>query len=333
MMRRLVATAAIGVAALQVLRNVSALRAVAADLRSPLLYVPLAPSSSGYLRVMRRLVELVPPPRHPDGVRSEDRTAAVAGRVSTRVVVYERPDRERPTAALLWMHGGGTVIGRAEAPAVARWADDLGILIVSVDYRLAPEHPYPAGLEDCYTALAWLHHCAQELGVDPERIAVGGESAGGLLAASLCLLARERGGPPVSFQLLEYPMLDDRTVLRPDPGRSRSFVWSPRSSRFAWTSYLGGPPTEDDERAAAPARVADLSGLPPAWIGVGDVDLLHEEAVSYAARLRQAGVACDLHVEPGMHHGAPSLKAKAPTSKRFRDRETDALASGLGLAR
>lgn len=298
-----------------------------------MLFAPLAPGGSRSLCVMRRLADLAPPQRPPAGVRSQDRTASVEGHVPSRVVVYERPDRDRPSAALLWMHGGGTVIGQAEAPAVARWAEELDILVVSVDYRLAPEHPHPAALEDCYTALRWLHDRAEELGVDPERVAVGGESAGGLLAASLCRLARDRGGPPIRFQLLEYPMLDDRTVLRADPGRSRSFVWSPRSSRFAWTSYLGGPPTQDGEHAAAPARAADLAGLPPAWIGVGDVDLLHEESVAYAARLRSAGVVCDLHVEPGMYHGAPSLKANAPTSKRFIDRMREALASGLALAR
>jgi acetyl esterase/lipase len=187
-------------------------------------------------------------------------------------------------------------------------------------------------LEDCYTALCWLHDAADDLGVDRQRIAVGGDSAGGLLAASLCQLARDRNGPPIRFQLLEYPMLDDRTVLRADLPRERCFIWSPAASRFGWTSYLGGPPrAEDDRLYAAPARTHDLARLPPAWIGVGDIDLLYEEAVEYAERLRAANVPCDLHVVPGMYHGADSIRGKAETSRRFTARMTEALATGVGV--
>jgi acetyl esterase/lipase len=216
----------------------------------------------------------------------------------------------------------------------SRWADELDLLVVSVDYRLAPEHPYPAAVDDCRTALLWLDDRAHELGVDPDRIAVGGNSAGGLLAAALCQVARDRDGPRVRFQLLEYPMLDDRTVLGPKVDRSHSFVWSPAANRFGWTSYLGAPPGRGEVGAyAAPARTSDLTGLPPTWIGVGDLDLLHGEAVEYADRLRQAGVPCDLDVVAGMYHGADSITPTAPTAVAFRDRMTEALANGIDAHR
>ena len=255
-------------------------------------------------------------------------------REAVRVLTYAHPSRASSSPALLWIHGGGTVIGKPEQgnTICSRWASELGLLVVSVDYRLAPEHPFPAGLEDCYTALCWLHENGSELGIDPERIAIGGDSAGGLLSASLAQLARDRGGPPIAFQLLEYPMLDDRTVLLPDPGPERSFVWSPGASRLGWSAYLGGAPRHEDDRLyAAPARTQDLSGLPPAWIGVGSIDLLHDEAVEYAERLQKAGVSCELYVEPGMFHGADSILRKAPTAVRFADAMTGALARGLGV--
>jgi len=239
------------------------------------LFLPLAPSNHRLLKMNRRMMARPLPIPVAEGVEVESRTVTVEGREPVRVVSYEHGSRQRPSAALLWIHGGGTVIGKPEQgnQICSRWAAELGILVISVDYRLAPEHPFPAGLEDCYTALAWLHSQAAQLGVDPSRIAIGGDSAGGLLSASLAQLARDRGGPSIALQLLEYPMLDDRTVLLPDPGREKSFIWSPGASRFGWTAYLGGPPRPDDDRLyAAPARTRDLTGLPPAWIGVGSID-------------------------------------------------------------
>lgn len=310
--------------------RIRALRAVAPDLRTPLILLPVAPGSERHLRLVRDRIPGDTPV--PTGVEVRWWSTEVPDRESVRVLTYERADRRRSSAALLWIHGGGTVLGRPEqgSPLCGRWADELDLFVASVDYRLAPEHPFPTPLEDCYTALLWLHAHADELGVDPDRIAVGGDSAGGLLAASLAQLARDRGGPAICFQLLEYPMLDDRTVLAPDPGPERSFVWSPKASRFGWTAYLGGTPTAgEDDRGAAPARAADLTGLPPAWIGVGDIDLLHPEAVEYADRLRAAGVPVDVAVEPGMYHGADALRPKAPTARRFMDRMTDALRKGI----
>ncbi len=249
------------------------------------------------------------------------------------VVTYERPGRRRPGGALVWIHGGGMVMGH---PGVSHdWcsavADTLGALVVSVDYRLAPEHPAPAGLHDCYDALRWVHDHAGELGVDPGRVAVGGPSAGGGLAAALCQLARDRGGPPVCFQLLNYPMLDDRSVLRDDHLGRGDFVWTPKSNRFAWTAYLGHHPRPEDAPAyAAPARTLDVSGLPPAWIGVGDLDLFYEEDVDYAGRLRAAGVPCELHLEEGMYHGADAMVPSAPRMTAYFKHMLDSLAEAIG---
>jgi acetyl esterase/lipase len=308
------------------------LQPVAQDLRTPLLFLPIAPGSPRHLRFVRRLMQREVSMPVPDTVTVGEATASYDTRPSVRVVTYRREGTERPAGGLIWIHGGGTVIGSPQQghPICGRWVDELGLFIASVDYRLAPEHPYPAGLEDCYTALCWMHDQADLLGIDRNKLMVGGDSAGGLLAASLCQLALDRGGPPIRFQLLEYPMLDDRTVDRPDPGRSRSFVWSPKASRFGWSSYLAGGTAEDqDSPYAAPSRRTDLSGLPPAWIGVGGIDLLHDEAVAYAGRLRTAGVPCQLHVEPGMYHGADAIRPNAETSKRFTDIMTLALARGL----
>ncbi|MGZ7014624.1 MAG: alpha/beta hydrolase [Acidimicrobiales bacterium] len=307
---------------------------VADDLRTPVLYLPLSLRGPVGLRLMRAL----PAPERGivPSVDVVSRTIPTSDGHPLRAVLYERSGRNRPRGALLWIHGGGMVLGAPEQghDLCSRWADELGLLVASVDYRLAPEHPCPAGLEDCYRALCWLHDQADVLGVDAERIAVGGDSAGGGLAAALSQMARDRGGPAIRFQLLEYPMLDDRTVLRTDHRGTGAFVWTPRSNRFAWTAYLGHAPTVGGAPPyAAPARTDDLTGLPPAWVGVGDLDLFHDEDVDYARRLTEAGVACELHVEPGMYHGADSVLAAAPTSRSVRDRMTAALAAGLGADR
>ncbi|MEL7208924.1 MAG: alpha/beta hydrolase, partial [Actinomycetota bacterium] len=203
-------------------------------------------------------------------------------------------------------------------------------LVVSVDYRLAPEHPFPAALDDCMAALRWLQGRAAELGVDATRIAVGGASAGGGLAASVCQRARDEGGPDICFQLLNYPMLDDRTVLVDDHEGRGVFVWTPTSNRFGWSAYLGGHPREVDDRPyAVPARTEDLAGLPPAWVGVGELDLFHAENVDYASRLGAAGVDCALHTVPGMYHAADGIAAGAESMREYRAAMVSALDDAL----
>jgi acetyl esterase/lipase len=245
------------------------------------------------------------------------------------VYVYTPPARDAPSGAFLHIHGGGFVAGRPELDhdVASRFALEAGIVVVNVDYRLAPENPFPAPLEDCYAALAWLHAHARELGVDQSRIAVGGFSAGGGLAAALAQLAHDRGEVPVCFQLLVYPMLDDRTVLRSDHGGTGAFGWTPSANRFGWTSYLGQEPgLQEPARYAAAGRRPDLSCLPPAWIGVGALDLFHAEDLDYAERLTAAGVPCELVVVPGMYHGADGLlDGKAASMAAFRARMIEAL--------
>ena len=201
-----------------------------------------------------------------------------------------------PLPALLWVHGGGYVLGTAaqDDSVCGHFAQSLGIVVAAVEYRLAPEHPFPVPLHDCYDALTWL---ARQPQVDPSRIAVGGASAGGGLAAALALLAHERGEVQLAFQLLAYPMLDDRTAARTDIAESNFRLWNNTSNRFGWQSYTGYPPgSVEVSGLAAPSRYDDLSGLPPAWIGVGTLDLFHDEDLAYESRLREAGVECELEI-------------------------------------
>jgi len=306
-------------------RHAPLLEQVAADLRGPSLAAPLSVKGPATLRLMRRLLSgesaLV------EGVEvTEERAGDV------RVLVYRPQDVPAGAAALLWLHGGGFVMGRPEVDHQhSSWlAAELGIVVVSVDYRLAPEHPFPAGLDDASTALTWTHENAESLGIDPGRIAVGGASAGAGMAAGLAQRAHDEGRVPVAFQLLIYPMLDDRTPVGP-LGRRPWLVWTAASNRFGWTSYLGRPAGGADAPAyAAAARRPDLAGLPTAWVGVGDVDQFHDEAVHYAERLESAGVSCGLHVVPGMFHGADSSFADtAETTRQFRSSLLAAARAGL----
>jgi acetyl esterase/lipase len=220
----------------------------------------------------------------------------------------------------LWIHGGGYVIGSAaqDDRRCRRFADRLGVPVAAVDYRLAPKHPYPAALEDCYEALAWLTRLP---GIDPTRVAIGGASAGGGLTAALALLARDRGELAPLLQLMVYPMVDDRSCDRPGVRNRNYRMWNPNTNRLGWTAYLNGA----DPQVAVPSRHDDLSGLPPAWIGVGTLDPLHEENVEYARRLKDAGVACDLDIVTGAFHGFDIVAPAAGVSRAFFDRQCEAL--------
>lgn len=217
-----------------------------------------------------------------------------------------------PSPALLWIHGGGYVLGTARQDDFfcRTVMHETGIPVVSVDYRLAPEHPYPTPLEDCYAALRWL---SVQGWVDPTRIAIGGASAGGGLAAALAILARDRAEVAPASQLLIYPMLDDRTSDRTDIDETNLRVWSGASNRFGWDSYLG----DADRDIAVPGRRLDLAGLAPAWLGIGTADLFHDEDLDYAERLSAAGVPCELEVVPGAFHGFDKLAPWAGVSKDF----------------
>ena len=222
-----------------------------------------------------------------------------------------RPRSRELLPAVCCLHGGGLVAGTAQAMAAQRrgTAIDLNAVLVFVDYRLAPEHPFPAPLEDCYAALRWMFTQGAAHGIDVNRIAVSGISAGGGLAAALSILTRDRGEFAIVYQHLLCPMLDDRTCVEPDPHPfAGQFVWTRQSNRFGWRSYLGREPGDSGvSYYAAPARAADLTGLPPTYLAVGALDLFLEENLDYGRRLTRAGVACELHVYPGVFHGAAAI--------------------------
>ncbi|HWF16356.1 MAG TPA: alpha/beta hydrolase [Acidimicrobiales bacterium] len=269
------------------------------------------------------------PPIDADGIAAIRSAAFPAPEVSDAVVRTEhiapgdppvpvrvhRPagiDGARP--AIFTIHGGGYVIGSYVMDDFLHdaWGPQLGTAGVSVEYRLAPETPYPGPLEDCYTALRWTHEHADELGIDPTRIGVNGISAGGGLAAALALLARDRGEFPFAFQLLDCPMLDDRQAT-PSLAAEGLYVWDAASNEFGWRSYLGDLYGADDVPPyAAAARATDLTGLPPTCVVVGSIDGFRDEDVDYARRLNQAGVPCELHVIAGLPHAyqlAPDAQA------------------------
>lgn len=311
-------------------RRRASIARVAPELRSPVLYLPMSLSGERSLARVRPLLAKANTPLA-EGVTMSERHIEGAG-ATFRAVLYERPDRSRPSGAVVWVHGGGMVLGRPEQSNdfCSRLSAELDVLVVSVDYRLAPEHPFPAALDDCTSALRWVHEHADELGVDPTRVAVGGDSAGGGLAATVAQRAHDEGDLPVCFQALVYPMLDDRTVLRADHGGRGELVWTPESNRFGWTAYLGHVPSAAPERPyAAAARREDLGGLPPAWIGVGELDLFHDEDVAYAERLREAGVDVVLRVEPGTYHGSDGVRRACASSRAFRDHLVETMGEHL----
>jgi acetyl esterase/lipase len=275
------------------------------------------------------LMRLMPKSKALEGLRVENvLIPRQDGDNKLRLRVYKPKSINAPTPVLIWIHGGGYLIGRPEQDdfRCARYVHELGITVVSVDYRLAPKHPFPAGLDDCHSTLKWVASHSQELGIDPKRIAVGGNSAGGGLAAALAQLAQDRKEIELAFQLLVYPMLDDRTVLRTDIDDSNNITWNHASNLFGWESYLGQRCGLDNVPAySVPGRRADLSGLPSAWIGVGDLDIFHDEDVAYAQRLKECGVECSLEVIQGAFHGFDVFDPRMSIVQAFQMSQTAAL--------
>jgi acetyl esterase/lipase len=279
------------------------------------------------MRAPGSVMPQVPPLATPS--HTERMIPGAKGAPDVRVFIINAAADGRKRPAVLHMHGGGYILGRA-ADAV-RSMQQLAALhdcvAVTVDYRLAPETHFPGSLEDNYGALRWLHTHADELGVDPHRIAIMGESAGGGHAAALAIAARDRGEIPLVLQVLIYPMLDDRTgSSRPVPSHIGTYVWTAEANRFGWGSLLGVPAGGATVPAAAvPARVKSVAGLAPAFIGVGSIDLFVEEDLVYAQRLINSGVPTEVVVVPGAFHAFDALVPDSSVSKSFNTAWNDAL--------
>ena len=255
------------------------------------------------------------------GVRTEDRVIPGPARSPDVIVRIYRPEKQHgQLPCLLWIHGGGYMLGEIDQEDLTAKQFSLAgnCVVVSVEYRLAPEHPYPGPLEDCYAALKWLAAHTRDLKIDPSHIAVGGASAGGGLAASLALLARDRAEVPVMFQLLVYPMLNDCNVAPASDALPDTLFWTRENNLIGWRSYLGSEPGSSGISCYAAAfRAENLEGLPPAYITVGDLDLFAQEDIDYARRLITAGVPTELHVYPGGCHAFDMLVPDSGISKRF----------------
>ena len=253
------------------------------------------------------LAAAAPRPDLPDVATGEIHVQSAFGAAPIRVLTYRPVNPKGPLPVIVHVHGGGFVMGSPEMKdgENRQFASDLQCAIYSVDYRLAPEAPHPAPLEDIYSVFVWLHAHAAELGLDPARIGIKGESGGGGFAAGVALYARDREGPKFAFQHLIYPMIDDRSAIRKDLHPCvGEFVWTQEANLFGWRSLLGQEPGSDDVSPyAAAARAADVSGLPPTYLSVGGLDLFLEENMAYADRLNRAGVPVEFHLYPRAYHG------------------------------
>jgi acetyl esterase/lipase len=253
----------------------------------------------------------------PEDVTTHDYVATTDDGAQITMRWYAKNDTT-PGSAVLFFHGGGYLFGHIEHfdGPVTRYVSASGVPMLSVEYRRAPEHPHPTPLEDAYTALKWLNGHAAELGVDPDRIGVMGDSAGGGMAAALSILSRERRGPQIARQILLMPMLDDRNTT-PDPHIAPLAVWTYDDSRTAWPALLGeaagGP---DVPATAAPARLENATDLPPAYIEIGQIDAFRDEASAYAITLSRAGVPVEFHLHPGVPHEFDSIAFNADVSRR-----------------
>jgi acetyl esterase/lipase len=268
------------------------------------------------------------------GVESED--VSVPGPSADgdlRLRIYRPADAGAPLPCVYWIHGGGMVMGDLDQsdPTCERLVDEVGCVVVSVDYRLAPEHPYPAPVDDCAAGLAWVAANAAAVGVDADRIAVGGQSAGGGLAAAVALRARDEGGPELSYQLLIYPMLDDRNATESSQQITDIGVWDRAMNVRAWEAYLGDRSgTDDVPPDAAPGRADDLSGLPPTFLDVGTHDVFRDETIAYARRLAEGGVETEFHLYPGAFHGYDTFARDTQLARRTWSTRVAALRRAFG---
>ncbi len=295
-------------------------------------YRQFTPMSLDRLATRRAMLSAMVTEPSASGPVEQRIVAGSRGMPDVRIYLINASPGER-RAGILHTHGGGFTASsaRASVPGLQEVATALDCTIVSVEYRNAPETRYDGSLEDNYAALRWLHAHADEIGVDSARIALMGESGGGGHAALLAIAARDRGEIPLVFQALLYPMIDDRTgSSRPSPAHRGVFNWNDDANRFGWRCFLGEEPgTSQVPEHAVPARVRNLKGLPPAFIGVGALDIFVDENIEYARRLLEAGVAVELLVVPGAFHGFDMLARRAAVSRRFTAAKLAALKRAL----
>jgi acetyl esterase/lipase len=278
-----------------------------------------------------RLAMFPPPPDRADVTKRDALVPGPAGAPQVPLRIYTpKAHVSEPRGCVFEIHGGGFLMGSIEM--MDAWcqvaAATLAVVVVSVEYRLAPEHPFPAGIEDCYAALCWTAQHAAEIGVDAARIAIAGQSAGGGLAAGTALLARDRGFPALRFQLLEIPELDDRLDTPSMLAFTDTPLWNRPNAVWSWKHYLGANHAGEVSSYAAPARAEDLTGLPPAYVSTMEFDPLRDEGILYALRLLQAGVPVELHNFPGTFHGSGMI-ASADVSQRGAREAMDALRRAL----
>jgi acetyl esterase/lipase len=293
------------------------LNSVPREFRDKLRWLPHPPY---HIHAVRRAVDALMRLGRPFEFKGDDRVKVRRvdhGEAGCKV--YQPVD---PTgdAAMLWIHGGGYILLEAyvDDDVCRRMADELGITIVSAEYRHAPKHPFPAALDDCRQSWRWLQEHAEELGVDPRRSVISGESAGGGLTAALAQRLHDEGGIQPLAQLIFCPMLDDRTSLRDDLSREKYYIWNNANNRGGWSSYLGEEPgAAEVPPYSVPARRESLVGLPPAWLGIGTADLFLDESKDYAERLRASGVDCELFVAEGGVHSFHTIVPDADISVAF----------------
>jgi acetyl esterase len=260
-------------------------------------------------------------------VSSHRRVITIDGNdIALQIFVPDRPAEHQ--AGLLWLHGGGYIMGDADDDFAPMIAEACGCTVFSVAYRVAPEHPFPAGCDDGYNTLNWLHANASEFGLNPDRLAVGGVSAGAGLAAGICLMSRDRGGAQPAFQFLLYPMLDNLHATASGQIENHP-VWNRQTSLNAWEMYLDGNPGVEASPYAAASRAKDLCGLPATYITVGTQDLFRDENIEYAQRLMGADVPTQLEVFPGVFHAAENFVPKAKISQQMRGSYLGALSASL----
>ena len=264
-----------------------------------------------------------------DNIVIEDRNIAAPDALLELVVrIYKPTGVSGSLPGIFFIHGGGMIMGSIETEnhKAAMLCETIQSLVVSVEYRLAPENPHPAQVQDCYEALVWMSKNAAELGFDNDRLAIVGGSAGGGLAIATALMARDQEFPKLSFQMANYPMIDDRNETPSSKEITDVGIWDRKANIEAWDWYLGG---KNADEYAAPARAIDLSGLPPTFIDVGELDLFRDEDIEFAKRLLQAGVTTELHVYPGAYHASESFAPEAELSKQIWTKRIEAMRQAL----